>query len=247
MLDARLKARRIPVPMRMLLQLPLDVQERVYRMLPVDDRARLVAALPKGEPLRARALPTGASRRAERTLGVIHRAVRKRRVMRMSTRMKDFLASVPLDDPTMFDIAASFPDVATARDANAVRPSDVHTLAAGDIERILRTASWETWCTLRSNPALEPGADSLPHLLFICGLYNSPLFVRIAESGAYDLNAMMKSSIKHLSCNPKSLSAVLRHVPMARDELEAVYVYCIERLYIESASIVENTLGRSCA
>ena len=91
-------------------ELPYDLQKHVCGFLHVEDRARLRASLPRG--VIRRILPHTPA--VEKKLGILAKAVRKRRVSRLSGIMLDFLrAACCQSDPTVRELAAVFPEVAT--------------------------------------------------------------------------------------------------------------------------------------
>ncbi len=113
-----------------LLDLPVELRELVYGRLPVRDRVRFNAALPR--PARLRAADPGRDRR----LGVLHAGVAAGKVTTLPRRARDFLESVPKSDPTLAELAATFPEVATMECVPLEIAARTCRLTATDADRL---------------------------------------------------------------------------------------------------------------
>ena len=91
----------------MLTDLPLNVQQMIYNKLPAADRARFCIAVPREVRNQLKRKYTS----DERKLNGLSRAIEKRKVRRLSLKMRDFLRTCNADDPTCEPIVAAFPDV----------------------------------------------------------------------------------------------------------------------------------------
>ena len=89
----------------MIILLPVELQQLIYDKLPAKDRAKLFMALPK--PSRC-ALRTNRVR--DKHLHAIAGGVQKKRVRRLSPKVKEFLLTCSENDPTLEPIKAEFPD-----------------------------------------------------------------------------------------------------------------------------------------
>lgn len=108
----------------MLLQLPRELQEAVYRRLNASDRARLNLAVP-------RASRFAADKKRERKLGILASAFKKKRATKLSNAMRYFLATVPKWDVTVTEMAEHVPEVAAVERKDQGEPSVLDRLSRG--------------------------------------------------------------------------------------------------------------------
>lgn len=84
-----------------LINLPSEVVNLIFRALPAIDRGRLAVAMPKRARLRCTY--------NDRALGVLTTALRKGLELRFTNQIRDFLRTVPKDDPTWEEITQYMP------------------------------------------------------------------------------------------------------------------------------------------
>ena len=89
----------------MLTQLPTELQQAIYDKLPAHDRVRLYMALPKASRT---ALQRNVTK--DKRLHAIANGIHKKRIARLSPKMKEFLLTCQPDDPTISPVIAAFPN-----------------------------------------------------------------------------------------------------------------------------------------
>lgn len=123
----------------LLLDLPADLQEAVYKCLNVRDRARLNMALPKPMKMKANKV-------ADRSLAILTKAIKKKRVSKLSRSIKDFLATIPKWDTTLEDISRDFSEVKDIEYKNIVPTLKEKVrkveLTGDDIKAVLDMHKW---------------------------------------------------------------------------------------------------------
>lgn len=90
------------------LELPKNVQEKIFESLHVRDRARLNIVLPQNQKLNS---TTNTNYHKDRKLGVLVKSLKTQKVRNISPEIMCFLKSVQRKDPTTNDIIELFPEV----------------------------------------------------------------------------------------------------------------------------------------
>ena len=187
--------------------LPVELQERIRDSLDVCDRVRLMMALPKALSKTLRRNP-----QTEKTLGVLARAIRKKRLTGLTIKTRNFLGrKASRQDPTVALMAATIPEVMQAAAAPEVLD-----------HRLFRQNN--------SSAVLQ------------CMQYNAPLLAALVSMSmavrqtVIDMFAYMVYDLPRL----KSIVSLLSPVPQAL--LLKAYTRAVGELYTESALYLEGLL-----
>ncbi len=89
------------------LDLPKNVQEKVFEGLHVNDRVRFNIALPRHQKFKE---TTHTNNIKDKKLGVLVKSLKTRKVTTLSPAIMCFLSTVSKDDPTIKDICDMFPE-----------------------------------------------------------------------------------------------------------------------------------------
>lgn len=246
----------------MFTKLPLDIQEKIYKSLPVKDRVKLYIALPKDATKRYK------HPRQEKGLGIIAKAISKKKVKKLSPEMKSYLANyVSQNDPTIKEIEEFIPDISDSLimsrqncnnkpNCDDLTSEKIDKLSNEDIKYILKTATPEVFDRISSHPYIsqykkEASASVLSlydinyalfTFLYNIATANLTLFHYIVTLDMFDITAL-KKDLKFMLYKPELVTEVIfRHFTNSYSELEQYYIYCVEHLYLDSAEILELKL-----
>lgn len=195
----------------MFCDLPNDIQSLIAGKLNVFDRARLRIAFPK---------LNSHSKHIERHLGVLARAVKRSYIKKATPAIISFVDSVAKNDPTLQEILSSI--------MPPTRASTVEEMIS-----IVRNASPEE---LKQH--LERFRDltkkNEKELLFNIMLYNTKLFDYVCTNRLLDIE-LVRDSAFYCCYSIENINTMHRHFSFTRQELERMYIHCIESMYIDSA------------
>jgi hypothetical protein len=232
------------------LQLPNDLQDSIYQCLTVDDRVRLRCALP---PDARKRVPK--PQRNEKRLGVLLKAIRKRRIVRLSRPATEFLRiQCARDDPTVAEIERTFPEITASLDRGSkttlhdklkdgsLLPADLASIEDdGDInvglchpasfdvligdERFARLAS----ANKVSSIIIYGNTKLLEHLATaLPGMYTAGM----AHAHAYTVTY-------GTMWGQDSAAILLRHVAYSREELDGLWTKAMDDMEVEVAETID--------
>jgi len=245
----------------MLTELPVEIQERVYNGLHVRDRIKLLMALPKACVRRIRVRP----HHNEKKLGVLAKAVEKRRVERLSSTMVAFLKEECVEgDPTIGEIGKVFPELldddGTDDIAGRIRNG---TLTAKDLEGLVdkmyrglgavRAAVYQ--CTpavfdvLYGSEEVRAWMQMFGGQCFIFNLFNymNPTLIEYLRSAEmvdgfvwpWDLAYKNIMECRHTWVVPATRKLILEQVPWTTEQLDEIWKNMMEDMNIDAATEVE--------
>jgi hypothetical protein len=247
------------------LDLPKDLQEKVFKCLDVHHRTRLNMVMPMSAKFTS-------NKQHDRKLGVLTSAIRKGRVAKLSRVMQDFLRTVPKWDPTLCEISQKFPEVNTIEYQETVY-SLSDKLRDGkidkeDVQYIMEMDSTSRVCFLAK---CSPDGFQLLHefeeikndwktidlkqfVFFMINYGNEGLLVYfITNPGAYGLNfnygigyyINYTSSLKILTMQSHTREIFFRHFSqdISQELLKEVYTEALEELNVDAMLFYERYMN----
>lgn len=237
-----------------LTDLPPEMRAEISRWLSVSDRARLNAALPRA----ARVHPVNAA--AERTLGVLAMAVRRRRVSALSSKMRDFLSTVLKHDPTLSELAEVFPEVRDIvyqpgtrcllelRKAKALTQNDVARVLALTTEGM---RDFLAGCTpdffrlmhAEAPDAVQSALNKGGFVFKVVNALNEELLTHLPEFYDGSLQATMNPwDLPILCAGASSRAIVFRHFTITDEQVRKLYDAAVGKLDVDGMLIYEARL-----
>lgn len=228
----------------MFLKLPLDIQDKIYKSLSVQDRVKLNMALPKESKTRYKSL------NKEKQLGLITKVIKKRKIEKVSYKMKCFLAEVESEDPTLKDISEILPIVKEINKKTVTNLDNIETLTKEEIFSITNKLTIEQFDRLLKNPYMINIINydiigiyiyERQGFLFNLLLDNHIIFDYIVEKNICDIECIRKS-LKFAIISKKNYEFILKHFKLSKEELEEIFDYVVERLNFELIDIIGRQL-----
>lgn len=199
----------------MFTKLPLDIQEKIYNLLPVDSRVSLSMALPKDAPKKFIK-----DKKEERKLGVLVKAIKKKKFKKLTPVSKEFISKLDKSDPTLDEISQHIPEVKELLENNN------KTSTLNDIEYVLKNDK-HTRPDILASQIMKHDAyinvDTRPYLLYICLVSNHHVFEAMYASGA-DVSGI-KNYIQFTSHDLKLFKFTWKYVEknLTQDEFDVLY------------------------
>ena len=251
------------------LELPSDLQQRVYGRLTVDDRTRLRASLPSAV---ARRVSSKHHPAVEKRLCVMLKAIRKRRIPRLTGRMLEFLRTMcTRSDPTIAELQAAFPETAIVLPENdGVRKKSLSEQmtdgsltrkellsAPDDVVRDLQdssdlaTITPATFDVLLSDPRVSLDRMKCHSDTFVCCLFihdNGALLDHLANtypkvytSGVEYTRAYVLKTKRMMYSTVKLL---MHHIRFTHPELEILWQAAMDVLDVDAAEEIDEHVRR---
>lgn len=249
------------------LALPSEIQELVYRKLHVTDRVKLSMALPRNTKVQVK------PRVAEKKLGVLAKAVKRRRIASLSDAMKCFITTCDPTDPTITEMTEVFPETRLLAEqqstvfqtvAEKIKSGDIASLAGLTDEKLLEDVKIQVEI-YKSNPITFQELMNIRifkewivewQYQVYSNLYNyanSDLldFIHDYSCNLYDWDvAALKASVRRTYYNPAVKASsmfsrtpcrdlLLKHIPYTAEELESLWLACMERMDIDAAQDID--------
>lgn len=218
----------------MFAELPSDIQGHIRDSLNVYDRARLMVALPKSITKHLRKKDP----KVERSLGILSKAIRKKRLRGLTHPIRLFLeGSVDMQDPTLSDMVVFVPEVMHVTQKKATLQD------ATDIDTFLHSVATTEPKDVQNVLGHRFFAENPQSVLFKCMQYNMALLEAIVPLCDATHIQYIKSRVKFMTYNMDSFRFLLRLVDLSRDELEEVYTYAVGEMCIEAAVYVDSLMN----
>lgn len=233
----------------MFLKLPLDIQDKIYKSLSVQDRVKLNMALPKENKSRYKCI------KEEKKLGLISKVLKKRKVKKISNIIRIFLSDIDETDPTLTELSEEYPIINNLNKKKIINLNniDINTLTKDDIMPLLKKLTIEDFNKLLDNTYIKPilshsNEDELylvkyerNRFLFELILENHELFEYIAKNNLCDINCV-RESLKFTLISKKNYELILKYFKITKEELEDMYDYVIEYVNFELIEIIGKEL-----
>lgn len=204
-------------------EFPRDVQELIAYKLNVHDRTMLNCVLPKSERF---------VKSYDRSLGIIRKAVVKRKVTKFTTVLRDFFNKLPNDDATLNEIRNILPDMFSADVLEADRKDYIFTIVKG--------CSIETYKQLRNDDFYKDvfidHSKSLKNLLYTIAIWNHTLFEYILVNDTLDVS-LLEQDLPYMFYSIETIKIVLKHMSLSKQVTEKMYVRSVENMCLDTAEL----------
>jgi hypothetical protein len=208
-------------------KLPLDLQESVAYKLNVHDRTMLNSVLSKNKQF---------NKDYDRTLGIIHKAIIKRKVSKVTVKMRDFFNTIPEQEETLKEIKLILPDMFTAEVLEMDRKDYIYT--------IVKSCNIETYKQLRTEDIYKDNFDNngkLKTLLYTIATCNPTLFEYIVLNETFDFS-LLHAEIPYMLSYIEALKIILKHMNLSTTVVEELYVRSIETMRLDAAELLDAHL-----
>lgn len=217
----------------MFTKLPIDIQEKIYNLLPVQSRTSLRIALPK----RSSSYNYFKDKTCEKKLGILSKAIKKKKFKKLTPATKVFLMSIDKEDPTLAELSNILPQIGT------ISANITPETGERELEYIIRTNKSLSPEDLADQVMQNPeylNTTSRPYLLYKCLLSNEDVFEAIAiKSG--DVTCV-KQYLQYMSVN--MLKLAIKHIgdTITKDEYDSIYEKAVGELYIDTIEYLESIM-----
>lgn len=205
-------------------EFPRDVQECIAYKLNVRDRTMLNCVLPNSERF---------VKGYDRSLGIIHKAIVKNKVKKISTILRDFFKTLPYDDATLHEIRNILPYMFTADALEADRKDYIFT--------IVKSCNIETYKQLRTDDfykdVFTDQSKSLKDLLYIIAVWNHTLLEYIFINDTLDMS-VLEQDLPYMFHSIDTMKIVLKHLSLSKQVIEKMYVRSVENMGIDTAELL---------
>ena len=209
-------------------EFPRDIQECIAYKLDVRDRTMLNCVLSKGERF---------VKGYDRSLGIIHKAIVKRKLTKFTTILRDFFNKLPDDDTTLKEIQDILPDMFKADVLEADRKDYIFT--------IVKSCSIETYKQLRTDDFYKDifidHSKPLKDLLYNIAVCNCTLLEYIFVNDTFDMS-VLEQDIPYMLYWTESMKIILKHMSLSKQVIEELYVKSIEGMKLVTAEFVYSHL-----
>lgn len=203
--------------------LPRDVQEHIAQKLNVRDRTMLNCVLPKSERF---------VKKYDRSLGIIHKAIVKKKVSKFTSVLRDFFNKLPDDDATLNEIRNILPDMFSADVLEADRKDYIFTIVKG--------CSIETYKQLRNDDfykdIFKDHSKTLKDLLYTIAIWNHKLFEYILVNETLDMS-VLEQDLPYMFYSIETIKIVLKHMSLSKQVIEKMYVRSVENMSLDTAEL----------
>jgi hypothetical protein len=246
------------------LDLPKDLQEKVFKCLDVHHRTRLNMVMPMSAKFTS-------NKQHDRKLSVLTSAIRKGRVAKLSRAMQDFLMTVPKWDPTLCEISQKFPEVNTIeyqetvsslsdklRDGKIDKKDVQYIMEMDNYSRVsfLAKCSPDGFQLLYEFDEIKNDwktIDLMQFVFFMINCCNEGLLVHfITNPGIYGLNFnygigyyLNPDILKILTIHSRTREILFRHFSkdISQELLKEVYTEALEALDVDAMLFYERYMN----
>jgi hypothetical protein len=240
----------------MLSELPADIQHGIYARLHVRDKVSLRLALPK-QVLQN----LNADVAHEKKLGILHKAITKKVLQKLTPSIKCFLASCDKEDPAFQEIAEVFPEVQNTSYKSIFEKIRDGSLTVEDIEYVsiqpedfnnkthLKDAIYSckppVFQILMQNDVVKNYllCNSYFFFLSLFKLCNTELIEHILQSYneyGFDLEHMkiltkasIMGGVRSIILEKFVRQTILKYLDFTNDDLCTLAMYCLEHMDVE--------------
>ena len=249
----------------MLTQLPVDIQEKIYNKLHVNDRVKFLMSMPKGHQLCVKPSYD------EKKLSILAKAIEQKRLIILSKPIKNFLAQYDPKDATLMKMAEVLPEIKSipfniTKKSVATKikdgsfsyedirylPDDFYDLAvdAYPIQSAIAQCKISTFTTLINIERVNVWVKT--SLQFKLGLFNygnrellEYMQKEYHDRHDWDLSGYFASllvSSPTLFSSSVSWNLLLEFIPFSLEQLNSVWLSLIENMYIEASIVVDTKI-----
>jgi hypothetical protein len=249
----------------MLTQLPVDIQEKIYNNLHVNDRVKFLMSMPKGHKLCVKPSYD------EKKLSILAKAIDQKKLIKLSKPITNFLAQYDPKDATLMKMAEVLPEIKSipfnrAKKSIATKikdgsfsyedirylPDDFSDIKVEvfQVQSAIAQCKISTFTTLINIERVNVWVKT--SLQFKVGLFNygnrellEYMQNEYNDRHDWDLNGHFASLIVSspiLFSSSVAWNLLLEFITFSLEQLNSVWLSLIENMYIESSIVVDSKM-----
>lgn len=237
----------------MIQNLPTEIQEIIYKKLHVRDRIRLLSVIPNDTRNKMKTF----CKYKEKRLGVLSKAIEKKKVKKISFQIMEFIKSCEANDPTLKAISEVFPEIGTIEQTKKSifqkiqdgTLSDEDYVDPKEYEYIIYKCPPSIWTILWNKENVKEWMTRYNGRSFLFNLFNYGNKALIeflknddnypwpwTETRDYILknpNIMLRKNVREI---------LLEYFTFSKAELTSIWEYAISEMDIDSSLDIDNEI-----
>ena len=249
----------------MITSIPIELQEQIYHLLHVNDRAKLLMALPKDTVQKVKSKN---AKYIEKKLGIITRALKTKKLDKLTPTLHDFFCRCNQNDITFNDIIQDYPELKlkttnTTKTTKTLAEKIIDgTVVIEDFTHIDENSYPSNWdlksaiykCSprvfdiaLAHEPTRKYFDDNKKSLFFniLVNCSNEPLINHVIANWSQDFASYIQTEVfddlyRLTEGNTNQLALVLKHTNFSRGQLDSLWLMYLGKANVDCVCLIEN-------